>query len=989
MALPNYLANIKSSGIYRFVWDKSEIPGVEEETLRLVVGYSEKGPFNTPVYIQSQSQFKTVFGGISKKLERYGCFFHRLALQALTAGPIIALNIKTFENESVEALSINPEDYIGDILEEIKVNDLYDTNRFWKLEPEHLEDLNNVNDKYIILTHTDSDSVSNTIFMRGYVPSNYNITFKEWYSSVLNGEEMPAYITDGKFELRKLDQYFAEVYVFRGEFTPEICTSENLAKYFIVNGSDIKLQPYLLNAFGEKIDTLDALAQNSTSNFINKYQGILIPEFQSASGSVIALDQVFNSDYDNHKMMMRLNQNMLYNGDIDLEKLNTTGWGDPTAEVKMFSIDGIYPIIAGTTDGDTYTFTQGGEELEGTDYTPTYYDYQGLNLSNGDTENPLTYVTEADTTKMVFTKGDYYIAADNTVATLVDVVYTGEDSVGKAASEYPDKNTQSGTVYEYAGEANFSSNINDKNAEVITVDYKIAVTSPTDAQNAMYDMARMLSAMYHTGNLSKVTYEGDEYTWYPEVGLRGSNYAIKNDDDTYTTLVSVIAAEYSTALPTSLTFLFGEGTDAIKMTINVDSQASEFTPNKRTWEDASADEVYTHKTYLTFDKKIYPEPTEEEPEVDNTHLYKCNASATTTSENMVPTYMEGYTKEHTKPEEKDGFKATSEYAKNYWIDEYILSAFSKYKGLREALTNNVDSEWHYLVDTFQAFVWEECHGKLAIICKEKDNAFGLLNFPRIKSFSSCEYASFRDSNNVFDMKYVAQGCNKVQPHSTVFSLASEDNGASFVGYYTPVVIEENITAIKNVVPSAGLVSNAFMAKYETRYPYSIVAGPNYGVVNYQGLIGPDYNFSRADKDVLEPFGVNVMVYEPRKGTFINSNQTAKQNPVTTLSKINVRELVIFLQDEIEKLLQDYQWEFNTQSLRDTVKNRADVILEKARCNGGVFKYYNQCNEYNNPDDVINNEMLVLSTSIEPGIGCGKMVQEITLYRRGGMTSITK
>ena len=102
MALPNYLANIKSSGIYRFVWDKSEIPGVEEETLRLVVGYSEKGPFNTPVYIQSQSQFKTVFGGISKKLERYGCFFHRLALQALTAGPIIALNIKTFENESVE-----------------------------------------------------------------------------------------------------------------------------------------------------------------------------------------------------------------------------------------------------------------------------------------------------------------------------------------------------------------------------------------------------------------------------------------------------------------------------------------------------------------------------------------------------------------------------------------------------------------------------------------------------------------------------------------------------------------------------------------------------------------------------------------------------------------------------------------------------------------------------------------------------------------------
>ena len=70
MALPNYLAQIKSSGIYRFVWDKSEIAGNPAETLRLVVGYSEKGPFNTPVYIESEQQFRAIYGNISKKLER-------------------------------------------------------------------------------------------------------------------------------------------------------------------------------------------------------------------------------------------------------------------------------------------------------------------------------------------------------------------------------------------------------------------------------------------------------------------------------------------------------------------------------------------------------------------------------------------------------------------------------------------------------------------------------------------------------------------------------------------------------------------------------------------------------------------------------------------------------------------------------------------------------------------------------------------------------
>ena len=64
MSLPNYLAKIKSAGIYRFVWDKSIAPIQAADTLRLVVGYSEKGPFNTPTYIQSASEFIQIYGNI-------------------------------------------------------------------------------------------------------------------------------------------------------------------------------------------------------------------------------------------------------------------------------------------------------------------------------------------------------------------------------------------------------------------------------------------------------------------------------------------------------------------------------------------------------------------------------------------------------------------------------------------------------------------------------------------------------------------------------------------------------------------------------------------------------------------------------------------------------------------------------------------------------------------------------------------------------------
>ena len=103
MSLPNYLANIKSSGVYRYVFDKSQLPPQSADTLRLVVGYSEKGPFNTPLFVESKKDFISNFGNINKRLERKGIFFHRLALQALNAGPILALNIKPFPTNVAEA----------------------------------------------------------------------------------------------------------------------------------------------------------------------------------------------------------------------------------------------------------------------------------------------------------------------------------------------------------------------------------------------------------------------------------------------------------------------------------------------------------------------------------------------------------------------------------------------------------------------------------------------------------------------------------------------------------------------------------------------------------------------------------------------------------------------------------------------------------------------------------------------------------------------
>lgn len=344
---------------------------------------------------------------------------------------------------------------------------------------------------------------------------------------------------------------------------------------------------------------------------------------------------------------------------------------------------------------------------------------------------------------------------------------------------------------------------------------------------------------------------------------------------------------------------------------------------------------------------------------------------------MSPIYLEGYTYENPKP---DG---TSQRAKLNW-QNYQLSALTEYKGIRTGLLNKSEVNFRYVVDGFESYIDAGIKKVLSYLCKEKQSAFCIANYPAVKTFVKCPYTSFTDDKGVFNAEYVAAGYNKKKAHTTAFSLPSNDEGASFVAFYSPLKISDG--TIDSVVPSAGIVSNLFMEKYTSRYPYSIVAGPNYGNITASGLIGPDYNYSRDELDVLEPMGVNCMVYRPGFGTFINANQTAKQSPKSALSSVNVRELVIYLMDEIETILQSYQWEFNNQTVRNKIKDRADSVCALAKANGGLNDYLNVMDSSNNTADIIDNEMAVISTHIEPGRGMGKMVHELTIYRNGQMNS---
>jgi hypothetical protein len=696
MALPNYLAKIKSSGLYRFTFDKSQLPAADAETMRLVIGYSEKGPFNNPVYIDNKQDFINLFGNVNKRLEKKGVFFHRLALQALSAGPILALNLKPFRKldggetpasgtmEEVKYVTFNPCDIANLNPIETKpmtVRDLFDRDRFWKIDSDQLaykinKDLNGSDDvklnKYINIAATDVKDMSCSIFVRKCHSSavkSYDVTLRDWYRNL--GADVPEYLEN--YLDANLKDFFLEIYVFRGEFT-EALTGEGgpLKNYF----NDGALSTEYANSFGEPSDALAALAADENSNFVGLYRGCTLPYFKDQMGAYISIDILFNADKDNHKMIMKLDDSIIE----DILDTNEAGHNELT------------------------------------------------HWANG-----------------------------------VSWLNTNEDV----------------------------------------------------------------------------------------------NSALK------------------------------------------------------------------------------------------------------------PTYIQGYE-----------YNTITRKSSALQIYNDSINVLTSEKGVYDALTNHVDSEYHYIIDTFATIVSSSAlttKNAIAEVAKTKDNCLAIMNAPSM--------AELQRGINSFKMSDFEKG-----QYKGTFALPSEVNGASYCAYYTPLVFADGL--VKTTVPSAAMVSNNFMEKWNSRQPYYIVAGPNYGRMDAEGMVGPDYNYSRADLDILEPMGINCMVYVPRKGTFINSNQTAKQTPVSALSKVHVRELVIYLQNEIESMLQSYQWEMNTQTLRDTIKAKADSILERIKNNGGVYAYLNTCDSSNNTPEVIDNEMVILDTAIEPARGAGKMVQRLTIHKTGAISSAT-
>jgi len=339
MALTTELYGLKSAGVYRFEKDQSVIQNTVEplENIRMLVGFSKTGPFNTPVMITTTKEFTDTFGDIDRSLEKKGAYFHRSCLAALSAGPIYALNLlKLTDEDMVSAMefstsatctvqTVNPDDNMKEY------RGMYNIDTFYTPSEESF--LYNIgrSNTYI----TDGTSTNNILNFTNigknpvsvivtksseYNSGSFQVTAQEWYGK----GNVPEYLHDTSY----ISDFMVDVYVLSGDWGGDFSTTstEPYARF----NSDIKFSKYFDKNKGllrrkntnDTTDTMLAQFLNEPDvNLIGKYTGCLIPGFIDKNGHNMYIEYLVNSDTAVNGLMCAVNE-QIFDGSVLID-------GDP------------------------------------------------------------------------------------------------------------------------------------------------------------------------------------------------------------------------------------------------------------------------------------------------------------------------------------------------------------------------------------------------------------------------------------------------------------------------------------------------------------------------------------------------------------------------------------------------------------------------------------------------------------------------------------
>ena len=210
------------------------------------------------------------------------------------------------------------------------------------------------------------------------------------------------------------------------------------------------------------------------------------------------------------------------------------------------------------------------------------------------------------------------------------------------------------------------------------------------------------------------------------------------------------------------------------------------------------------------------------------------------------------------------------------------------------------------------------------------------------------------------------------------NLAVEDNDNGLVstdeylGVFYPSGFTSDNFGNNVVVPPSHMMLRTIALSDQVSFPWFAPAGTRRGGItnaSSTGYINSEGEFvatalNEGQRDTLYSSNVNPITFITGAG-LVNYGQKTRFAGSSSLDRINVARLVIYLRSQLNKLARPYVFEPNDKITRDEIKAQAESLLLELVGNRAIYDFLVVCDESNNTPTRIDRNELYLDIAIEP------------------------
>jgi hypothetical protein len=208
------------------------------------------------------------------------------------------------------------------------------------------------------------------------------------------------------------------------------------------------------------------------------------------------------------------------------------------------------------------------------------------------------------------------------------------------------------------------------------------------------------------------------------------------------------------------------------------------------------------------------------------------------------------------------------------------------------------------------------------------------------------------------------------------ALEDNDIGATsfdeYMGMFYPWGFSSDNFGNNVAIPPSHMILRTIALNDQVAYPWFAPAGVRRGGITNATAVGyitgegefKSVALNTGQRDTLYESKINPITFLTGTG-LVNYGQKTRARAASSLDRINVARLVVYLRRQLSALAKPYIFEPNDKVTRDQIKNAVDGLMLELVGQRALFDYVVVCDESNNTPSRIDRNELWIDIAIEP------------------------